>query len=179
LERSAEPTPNIPSVVRRAQGGDAAAFELMYREHVGTVYALCLRMVADAGRAEELTQDVFVRAWQSLAGFRGESAFPSWLHRVAVNVVLTDIRSGRRYRQHVISVDDIEQHDREGPETGSNLDLEVAIRRLPPQARAIFVLHDIEGFKHQEIAKAMDIAVGTAKAQLHRARKLLREALRQ
>ncbi|MBI4417655.1 MAG: RNA polymerase sigma factor [Ignavibacteriales bacterium] len=179
MERSAERTLNIPSIVRRAQGGDTAAFELVYREHVGTVYALCLRMVADAGRAEELTQDVFVKVWQSLAGFRGESAFSSWLHRVAVNVVLTDIRSGRRYGQYVMSVDNLEQHDRGGPEAGSNLDLEDAIRNLPPQARAIFVLHDIEGFKHQEIAKAMDIAVGTAKAQLHRARKLLREALRQ
>ncbi len=173
--------PHIPDLVRRAQTGDVRAFEQLYREHEGRVHAVCLRIVANTSRAEELTQDVFVRVWEMLGTFRGESAFSSWLHRVAVNVVLVDIRSERRYQQRVTTVDDLEQYDREhslaGP--GESIDLETAMARLPRQARAIFVLHDIEGYRHEEIAKSMGLAVGTTKAQLHRARKLLREVLEQ
>ena len=171
----------IPELVRRAQGGDVAAFEQLYREHEGRVYAVCLRMVANVSRAEELTQDVFVRIWEMLASFRGESAFSSWLHRVAVNVVLADVRSTQRYQQRVTAVDDLGPYDHgtSHVNAGESIDLETAMARLPKQARAIFVLHDIEGYRHEEIAKSMGLAVGTTKAQLHRARKLLREVLEQ
>ncbi|MEX2115877.1 MAG: RNA polymerase sigma factor [Bacteroidota bacterium] len=181
LDRPQEASPHIPDLVRRAQGGDVRAFEQLYREHEGRVYAVCLRIIANTSRAEELTQDVFVRVWEMLGTFRGESAFSSWLHRVAVNIVLVDIRSERRYQQRVTTVDDLEQYDREHPMTGpgESIDLETAMARLPKQARAIFVLHDIEGYRHEEIAKTMGLAVGTTKAQLHRARKLLREVLEQ
>lgn len=181
LERTEFGAPHIPDLVRRAQSGDAGAFEQLYREHVGRVFAVCIRMVGNSQRAEELTQDTFVRIWEMLGSFRGESAFSSWLHRVAVNVVLVGIRSSKRYQSRVESTDDLEKHDREDQRRfdAERLDLEQAIAGLPPQARAIFVLHDIEGFKHEEIAEQMGLAVGTTKAQLHRARRLLREVLEQ
>ncbi|HWP81710.1 MAG TPA: RNA polymerase sigma factor [Bacteroidota bacterium] len=164
----------------KAQNGSHDAFEELYRIHVGRVYALCLRLSRETSRAEELTQDVFVRAWQMLHTFRGESAFSSWLHRLAVNVVLTDIRSARRRTTRVSLADDETLEDFELSVTppGTGVDLERAIGELPTQARAVFVLHDIEGYRHEEIGKLMSIAVGTSKAQLHRARKLLKEMLR-
>ena len=181
LERTEFGAPHIPDLVHRAQKGDVRAFEELYREHVGRVFAVCLRMVGNSRRAEELTQDAFVRVWEMIGSFRGESAFSSWLHRVAVNVVLVDIRSSKRYQSRVESTDDLESHDQPdgGRSHGERLDLEKAIAGLPPQARAIFVLYDIEGFKHEEIAEQMGLAVGTTKAQLHRARRLLREVLEQ
>lgn len=172
---------NLTPTVRQAQLGDQKAFEQMYRENLGRVYAVCLRICADRARAEELTQDVFVRTWQMLPTFRGESAFSSWLHRLTVNVVLVDFRSQRRRTARVQLSEDLEQYD--GPEQaaplGTAMDLEDGIAKLPPQARAIFVLHDIEGYKHEEIAEQLGLAVGTCKAQLHRARKLLKEVLAQ
>lgn len=165
-------------LVRLAQDGDMAAFEALYRATVGRVYALCLRMVADVGRAEELTQDVFVRAWEKLATFRGESAFTSWLHRLAVNVVLGEARSRKRREGRLESRDDLsEVGDPIKITPGVGMDLERAIAGLPRQARAVFVLHDVEGYRHEEIARLMAMAVGTSKAHLHRARKLLRKAL--
>lgn len=175
------PEPFIPDIVRLAQAGDVTAFEQVYREHEGRVYALCLRLASDRSKAEELTQDVFVKIWETIGSFRGESAFSSWLHRVAVNVALAGFRSESRYRQRVASVDDLESHDQgSAPHNpGEAIDLEEAVSRLPQQARIIFVLHDVEGYRHEEIASRLGLAVGTSKAQLHRARKLLREVLQQ
>lgn len=166
--------------VRRAQQGETAAFEQLYHAHVGRVYALCLRLCGDSGRAEELTQDVFVRAWEKLGSFQGKSAFSTWLHRLAVNVVLGDKRSEGVRVHRVFSTDEPEKY--ETPSTrsqdpGNAMDLERAIAKLPPGARTVFVLHDVEGYKHEEIAEMQGSAVGTCKAQLHRARRLLREAL--
>lgn len=166
--------------VRLAQGGDEAAFEGLYREHVGRVYALCLRMSADAVTARELTQDVFVRAWERLDSFRGESAFASWLHRLAVNVVLTDRRAQARRAED--SLDDGDRALPAAARDGSSalrLDLEAAVATLPPGARRVLVLHDIEGYEHAEIGKLLGIAEGTSKAHLFRARRLLRELLSQ
>ena len=182
-QRIVEREQNVASsdldVVCRAKAGDTSAFERLYRENVGRVYAVCLRIVSDTARAEELTQDAFVRAREMLGSFRGESAFSTWLHRVAVNVVLVDLRSHRRRISRVESTDEIELFDTQGQQVpnGTRLDLEDAITSLPPQARAIFTLHDVEGYKHEEIAEQMGLAVGTCKAQLHRARKLLKEVL--
>lgn len=166
-------------MVRRAQAGDRTAFERLYRENVGRVFALCLRMSGDEVRAEELVQDVFVRAWRKLGSYRGDAAFSSWLHRLAVNRVLESFRSDRRRRRRVMTTAEparMEQGRALAPE-GVRLDLERAIRRLPPGARTAFVLHDIEGYTHQEASELTGLAVGTMKAQLHRARRLLREAL--
>jgi RNA polymerase sigma-70 factor, ECF subfamily len=165
--------------VRRAQARDMAAFERLYRLHVGRVHAICLRMTANLTRAEELTQKAFLTAWEKLPSFRGESAFSSWLHRIAVNSVLADLRAEHRRTQRVFGTDDPASYETcsRPPAAGIRLDLEQAIAGLPPQARLVFVLHDVEGWQHDEIARQLGVAVGTSKAQLHRARKLLQEAL--
>lgn len=164
--------------VALAAAGDRRAFERLYRAHVGRVYALCARMTADAGAAEELTQDVFVRAWDKLALYRGESAFSTWLHRLAVNVVLNHRKSEGRRRGR-LDDDPALLDDQPGHQApaGIRLDLEQAIATLPPGARRIFLLHDVQGFKHEEIAIMLGITSGGSKAQLHRARMLLRERL--
>ena len=174
--------------ISRAAAGDRAAFEGIYRDHVGRVFSLCVRMVGDRAAAEELTQDVFVRAWEKLALFRGESAFSTWLHRLAVNVVLHRRKADgiRRARFTSSAAEEgadcgaadaggLRQHRSVGP--GDRMDLEAAIAKLPPGARRVFVLHDIEGYKHEEIAEMLGVTSGGSKAQLHRARLLLREAL--
>ena len=172
-EREDEDAP----LVRRAARGDARAFEALYRRHVGRVFGAIRRLVGgNEARAEELTQDAFVRAWQRLEGFRFESAFGTWLYRLAINTALMDLR-GRRKGE------DLEDEWPEG-ETFSlgdtvarhagQVDLERAIGKLPPRARAVLVLHDVEGWRHDEIAAELGMAVGTSKAQLHRARGLLR-----
>jgi RNA polymerase sigma-70 factor (ECF subfamily) len=165
--------------VRRAQSGDLEAFEGLYRDNVGRVYAICYRMAGEAGLAEELVQDVFVRAWQKIGSFRGESAFSSWLYPLAVNVAYSERRARRRRTSRIMATDDLtpfeKPEQREKPELG--LDLERALHTLPPGARHVFVLHDVEGYRHDEIAEIIGVATGTSKAQLHRARRLLREAL--
>jgi RNA polymerase sigma-70 factor, ECF subfamily len=169
----------VTDLVRRAQQGDQAAFRALYGEHVGRVYALCLRLTTDRAEAEELTQDAFIRAWERLASFRGDSAFSSWLYRLTVNVVFMSRRTARRRALRVVSAEDpaaVEPFGREPP-AGLGLDLERAVARLPPGAREVFVLHDVEGYRHGEIVELTGIAVGTSKAQLFRARRLLREML--
>jgi RNA polymerase sigma-70 factor (ECF subfamily) len=169
----------VNELVGQAQRGDHGAFEQLYRLHAGRVYALCLRLAGDAVEARRLTQDVFVRAWERLAGFRGESAFSSWLHRLTVNVVLADRRAAGRRRSRIVTESDAPAFESAGSAnwTAERLDLENAIGALPPGARAVFVLFEIEGYGHEEIAAMTGIAPGTSKAQLHRARILLREAL--
>jgi RNA polymerase sigma-70 factor, ECF subfamily len=165
--------------VREAQAGDMAAYEELYRDNVGRIYGLCMRLAGNPNLAEELTQDVFVRAWQKIRSFRGDSAFSTWLYPLAVNVALSERRARSRRTSRIVATDDLTPFERPdkpiAPERG--LDLERALDELPEGARAVFVLHDVEGFKHQEIADLTGIAAGTSKAQLHRARRLLREAL--
>jgi RNA polymerase sigma-70 factor (ECF subfamily) len=164
--------------VAAAAAGDVQAFEELYRAHLPKVHSLVRRMTA--GReADELTQDVFVRAWQKLGSFRGASTFGTWLHRLAVNVVIERFRSDatRRRRLH----EDESIFDRLPARARSGdlaMDFEAAIARLPDGARRIFVLHDVHGYKHQEIAALLDLSPGTSKAQLHRARMMLRRYLR-
>ena len=163
-------------VVRQAQGGDSLAFEQLYEEHVNRVYALCLRMVSDQRRAEELTQDTFVKIWEALPSFRFQSSFGTWVHRIAVNIVLAELRSEKRRAHKVDHLDEFQMEAKQAmPET--SLDLEAAIARLPEGAREVLILHDIEGYRYREIAELAGMAEGTVKSQLHRARKLVREAL--
>ena len=173
------PTVGDLDAVRRAAGGDAAAFEAVYRAHVGRVYALCLRMSGDSQHAGELTQSVFIRAWEKLATFRGDSAFDSWLHRLAVNVVLTDRRLASRLAEDAIENAEGEARPlaASAPPAGLRMDLEHAIAALPPMARQVLLLFDIEGYEHREIGAQLGIAEGTSKAHLFRARRLLRETL--
>jgi len=176
------PSPSSSDDVALAARGDRRAFERVYRAHVDRVFTLCVRMTGERGRAEELTQDVFVRVWEKLDSFRGESAFSSWLHRMAVNVVLNDRQSEKRRREkHDDGIEDMDvlaySDARPLPVPGLSLDLEAAIAALPPGAKKVFVLHDVEGYTHEEIAAQMGVTAGGCKAQLHRARMLLREAL--
>lgn len=178
MER-AEVSGDSADLVARAAQGDTAAFEALYRENAGRVYAVCLRMTGDPTTAEELAQEAFIRAWKSLDKFRGDAAFSTWIHRIAANTVLSHRRSEGRRAQRITAQEDLSGHEDLGDRThrGPAVDLEGALRTLPEGARRIFVLFDIEGYRHDEIAEMTGIAVGTSKAQLHRARKLLREAL--
>ena len=171
---------NEQQLVKRAQEGSLTAFEELYRAHLGKMYGLCLRMVADPDRAQDLTQEAFVRAWRKLESFRGESAFGTWLHRLAVNVVLGDLRSRGRWEDRTDVLPVAQELDFSVPpgQPSVSIDLERAIASLPPRARAVFVLHDVEGYRHKEIARLIGVSEGTSKAHLHRARRLLREVLK-
>jgi RNA polymerase sigma-70 factor (ECF subfamily) len=163
-----------------AREGSVEAFERLYREYAGRVFALCLRMTGDRAAAEERTQDTFVKAWEKLPSFRGESLFSTWLHRLAVNEVLMEARSGGRRAAHLVPVEESERAPVQavGRDPGAAMDLEKALRALPEGARQAFVLHDVYGYDHGEIARMAGYSTGTSKAQLHRARALLKETLR-
>lgn len=167
----------LESDVAAAASGDRRAFERLYRAHVDRVYAICTRMLADRQLAEEVTQDVFVRVWQKLPGFRGESAFSTWLHRVAVNVVLSRRKRASIHGARTADDDALDEAPTRAVFVGERLDLDAAIAGLPAGARRVFVLHDVEGFTHEEIGEQLGITPGGSKAQLHRARMLLRAAL--
>lgn len=166
--------------VRRAAEGDATAFERLYRAHAARIHSLCRRM-AGAEEADDLTQEVFVRAWRKLDSFRGDSAFGTWLFRLGVNVILARRATMGNYRARFTNEADagapIDDRGRAPARVGSRLDLERAISKLPEGARRVFVLHDVEGYKHEEIAEMLCITAGTSKSQLHRARMTLREHL--
>ena len=169
----------LDDVVRRAQAGDVDAFELVYRAHASAIHGLCRRMCGDDVEARELVQDVFVRAWEKLRSFRGQSSLGTWLYRLAVNVVLEKWRSAKREALRMID-------DPDGAQLGveSSMDLDTAMdvadatAKLPAGARVVFVLHDIEGYSHDEIATMTGIAAGTSRAQLFRARRALARMLR-
>ena len=175
----------VPPANSRTQTADADAFEALYTEHAGRVYALCLRLTSNPVEARELTQDTFVRAWEALPSFRGDANLTTWLHRIAVNAMLMQRRSNRRRLSRVsLAEDDREDGDvvPEGSvapaDVGSAIDLERAIAALPPGVRRAFVMHDVEGYSHEEIARMTGLAAGTLRAQLHRARQLLIQRLR-
>jgi RNA polymerase sigma-70 factor (ECF subfamily) len=150
-----------------AAGGDYQAFERLYRKYLSRIYSLSARLSGSRDRAAELTEDVFVTAWEKLPQFRGEIAFPVWVHRLATDVVLKKEESEKKSEEKVATT----EQDVEG------LDLDRAMDRLPADARRIFVLHDVEGFKHEDIAEILGITVGGSKARLRRARVLLKETL--
>jgi RNA polymerase sigma-70 factor (ECF subfamily) len=174
LERPALSQPIETSDVAQAARGDARAFRRLYEENVGRVHALARRMVGP-DHANELTQDVFVRAWQKLHTFRGEARFSTWLHRLAVNLILSKRSTLATQRTRFLADDEIlERLPTRSSGREHALDFEVAITRLPEGARMIFLLHDVEGYRHEEIASLLGVTTGTTKAQLHRARMLLR-----
>lgn len=167
-------------LVERAAAGDRLAFERLYRLHVGRVFATVKRLVGgQVARAEELTQDAFVRAWRKLPEFRFESAFGTWLYRLAVNTALMDLRSrsGAEDLEDELDATAADVLPAPTSRTDVRIDLGRAVAALPPRARAVLVLHDVEGWRHEEIGTELGIAIGTSKATLHRARRLLREEL--
>ena len=174
---SGSPAVDIESrLVARAVAGDESAFEGLYRRHVARIHSLVRRMT-DADTADEVTQDVFVRAWDKLASFKGKSAFGTWLYRLAVNVVLSRRRKQRSERNYLIGDDTPLELASTRSTVALVMDLEEAISRLPEGGRQIFVLHDVEGWTHEEIGKQLGLATGTSKSQLSRARAALRRML--
>ena len=169
------------ALARRACAGEVAAFEALYRRHAGRVHGTIARLLGGrSGRTEELAQDAFVRAWQALPRYRFESAFSTWLHRVAVNTALMALRAARvrpQEDENELAMERASTPDSAGHSTALAMDLERAVATLPPRARAVLVLHDVEGWTHEDIATELGMAVGSSKAQLHRARGLLRAKL--
>ena len=174
--------------IRLAQRGDAAAFERLYQLHSRRVYSLCLRMVGNTAEAEDLTQEAFLQLFRKISTFRGESAFSTWLHRLAVNVVLMKLRkkSGKETSLEQVTEPDEESGSprRDFGEldlklSGSldRVNLQRAVDQLPPGYKAVFVLHDVQGYEHNEIADIMGCSIGNSKSQLHKARMRLRELL--
>lgn len=177
LER---PEPDVASLVALARGGDLSAFETVYRMHSGKVFSICLRLAADRNEAEEFAQDAWVRAWERIGTFRGDAAFGTWIHRLTVNLLLDRKRHDARWRQRVTSIEDegaVETAAAVAAAPETRLDIERAVERLPEGALVIFLLHEVDGLKMREIAEQLGIAIGTVKAQLHRARRLLQESL--
>lgn len=167
------------ALVEAAKRGSKAAFETLYRNHVGKVYGLCLRMTANRSTAEDCTQEAFIQAWRSLPAFESRSAFGTWLHRIAVNAVLAQ---GRRRTERLGTSGSAEDEAAALPDpavgdTGTVLDLEAGLRRLPAGARQALVLVGLYGYSHEEAAGLLGVAVGTCKSQVHRARQLLGERL--
>jgi RNA polymerase sigma-70 factor (ECF subfamily) len=176
---------NDRDLVKRAKAGDQAAFRALYDANVTRVFSLCFRMVGDEEWARELTQDAFVRVWECLDQFRGEAAFSTWTHSVAVSVVLNGLRKVDRHRKRERSLEDARHLGKEPRRSEPLLRdrLNRAVDALPEIYRTVFLMYDLEGFRHQEIADALGVPVGTSKARLSRARELLRrhlgEALRE
>ena len=179
---------SLKHAISLAQQGDAAAFETIYQLHCRRVYALCLRMVGDPTEAEDLTQEAFLQLFRKIHTFRGESAFSSWLHRLTANIVLMRFR---KKRPVAVSLDEVirpdDEHDRPTFEIGApdlrligvfdRVNLQTAVEQLPEGYRSMFLLHDVQGFEHNEIASMLGCSVGNSKSQLHKARKRLRELL--
>jgi len=186
--RSTTPNPQEAEALARAQAGDHQAFAQLYALHKRRIYSLCLRMVGNIAEAEDLTQEAFLQLHRKIATFRGDSAFSTWLHRLAINVVLMQLR---KKGLSLISLDEaMEPTPEDGPSRSfgapdltlagaiDRLALERAVAELPAGYRLIFILHDVEGFEHNEIASMLDCSIGNSKSQLHKARLKLRDALR-
>jgi len=155
--------------IENSKKGDIRSFEKLYRQYVGRIYSLCLRLCSSSAVAEELTQEAFVRAWQNLPKYKGQAKLSTWIHKIAVNLTISYFRANK------VQWQELQDDDQSYIEcAGHTMDLEKAIKTLPDGARAVLVLHDIEGYSHPEISHMLDIAVGTSKAQLSRARKLLK-----
>ena len=183
-----KPSPNLDETIRLAQQGDAAAFEAIYHLHSRRVYSLCLRMIGDPADAEELTQEAFLQLFRKIHTFRGESAFSSWLHRLTANIVLMRFR---KKRPPIFSLDEMlrenDESDRPSFEIGTadlhlagvadRLHLQGALRELPDGYKLMFMMHDVQGYEHNEIAKILGCSIGNSKSQLHKARKRLRDLL--
>src|SRR5271154_7384563 len=179
--------PSEAEYIERAKQGDAEAFQALYDKHKRRVYSLCLRMTANTAEAEDLTQEAFLQLYRKIATFRGESAFSTWLHRLSVNVVLMHLR---KKSLPVVSLEETTQGEDDTPKkdfgaedlalAGSidRLQLQRAVDDLPPGYRTIFVLHDVEGYEHNEIAQIVGCSIGNSKSQLHKARMKLRDLLK-
>lgn len=171
--------PDESALVARSQAGDTRAFESLYRLHVDRVYGLCLRMTGNVSEAEDCTQEAFIQAWNKIGKFRGDSAFGTWMHRIGVNAVLGRMRKSKREQDRLQVVADVTPEPVLTVDSANLRDLSDAIDRLPEGARHVFVLSAVYGYSHEESSDMLGIAVGTSKAQLHRARRLLAQQLQE
>jgi RNA polymerase sigma-70 factor, ECF subfamily len=167
-------------LVEKLKEKDVDSFEFLYKKYVNKIYTLAFRITQNQNIAEELTQDIFVRVWEKINSFKGNSSFFTWLYRLAINIILNDIRIHSNIYEKEVKVDDFTTFYDESVKSNIDtaIDIEKAIASLPLRAREVFILYDIEGFQHEEIAKLANISVGTSKSHLHRARYLLKEALK-
>ncbi len=167
------------ALIKQAQRHDSRAFEALYRLHIDKVYGVCLRMTGNVSEAEDCAQEAFIQAWNKLQKFRGDSAFSTWLHRIAVNAVLGRMRKSKREQERILALADTLSPSIDTGDNGELRDLSEAIDRLPEGARHVFVLHAVYGYSHDETGDMLGIAAGTSKAQLHRAKRLLAQQLKQ
>jgi len=163
------------SLIARAKTQDKAAFQALYTMYLPRIYGLCCRLCADKSQAEDATQEVFIQLWQKIHSFSGDSKFSTWLHSVATNVTISYIRKQKGWWQKMMNIEDSGMNEQASEAAIADTDLEKWIMRLPERARMVFVLHAIEGYRHEQVADMLGMAVGTSKAQLHRARHLIEE----
>lgn len=162
------------TLIDAVRDGDTIAYHQLYDAHVKRVYALCLRLTGDRALAEDATQEVFIQLWRKIGNFNGQSRFSTWLHSVAANVTVSYMRKQRGWFQRMFNIDESDAQHFAAPADTHSIDLEALIVRLPERARMVFVLHAIEGYRHDDIAGMLGMAVGSSKAQFHRARQLLK-----
>lgn len=163
------------ALISAVQNGDKHAYHLLYQAHVGQVYGLCYRLTGDKMLAEDATQEVFIQLWKKIGNFKGQSQFSTWLHSVTSNVTISYLRKQKSWVHRMFNLETSSAMTQLADECVSNVDIEAYIIRLPERARIVFVLHAIEGFRHEQIAHMTGMALGTSKAQFHRAKKLLKE----
>ena len=162
-------------LIQAVQGGDKQAYNRLYREYIGQVYGLCYRLTGEKMLAEDAAQEVFIQLWRKIGNFKGDSKFSTWLHTVTSNITISYIRKQKGWLQKMFTIEDSVAINTVAEESSSSVDLESYVVRLPERARIVFVLHAIEGYRHQEIATMTGMAVGSSKAQFHRAKQLLKE----
>lgn len=162
-------------LIKAVQGGDKQAYNRLYQQYIGQVYGLCFRLTGEKMLAEDATQEVFIQLWRKIGNFKGDSKFSTWLHTVTSNITISYIRKQKGWLQKMFNIEDSVAMNAEAEESSSNVDIESYVARLPERARIVFVLHAIEGYRHEEIATMTDMAVGSSKAQFHRAKQLLKE----
>jgi len=165
----------LTGLISAAQTGDRAAYQQIYQQHIGQVYALCFRLTGNREHAEEASQEVFIQVWQKLGNFNGNSKFSTWLHSVTSNVTISYLRKQKGWWQKMLNIEDSPAMELPAQDSAGDINLDEYITRLPERARIVFVLHAIEGYRHEEIAQRMNIAVGSCKAQFHRAKTLMKE----
>jgi RNA polymerase sigma-70 factor (ECF subfamily) len=162
-------------LIKAVQGGDKQAYNRLYQAYIGQVYGLCYRLTGEKMLAEDATQEVFIQLWRKIGNFKGDSKFSTWLHTVTSNITISYIRKQKGWLQKMFNIEDSVVMNAAAEESSSNVDIESYVARLPDRARIVFVLHAIEGYRHEEIATMTNMAVGTSKAQFHRAKHLLKE----
>ena len=162
-------------LICKTKEGDKQAFRTLYDDHIGRVYALCYRLTGEKGMAEDASQEVFIQLWKKIANFDGQSQFSTWLHSVTANIAISYMRKQKGWVQRMFNLENSGINEMQAEENSTDVDLEALIIRLPERARMVFVLHALEGYRHEDIAKMLNMAVGSSKAQFFRAKQLLKE----